>query len=84
MSPEEIRQRTQRLWDHFYSFRIIWRRSRCVETMRARLVFVIVSKLYQQMYANSGMATDSARVTRSAQWARWLAPWCQRLFAHGA
>ena len=84
MSPDEIRQRTQRLWDHFYSFRIIWRRSRCVETIRARLVFVLVSKLYQQMYANSGMSTDSARVTRSAQWARWLAPWCQRLFAQGA
>ena len=27
------------------------------------------------------IATDSARVSRSAQWARWLAKPCQRLFA---
>ena len=30
----------------------------------------MMSKLYRQMYANTGIATDSARVTRSAQWAR--------------
>ena len=31
--------------------------------MRARLAFVLISKLYRQMYANTGIATDSARVS---------------------
>ncbi|HZL93246.1 MAG TPA: hypothetical protein VFB99_06365, partial [Vicinamibacterales bacterium] len=38
------------------------------------------SKLYRQMYANTGMATDSARTNRSARWARWIARPCRRLF----
>jgi hypothetical protein len=42
---------------------------------------VLISKLYRQMYANTGIATDSARVNRSAQWARWIARPCRRLFA---
>jgi hypothetical protein len=33
------------------------------------------------MYANTGIATDSARVSRSAQWARLMARPCRRLFA---
>jgi hypothetical protein len=33
------------------------------------------------MYANTGIATDSARVNRSAQWARMMAIPCRRLFA---
>jgi hypothetical protein len=33
------------------------------------------------MYANTGIATDSARVRRSALWARWLARFAHRLFA---
>jgi hypothetical protein len=32
------------------------------------------------MYANTGIATDSARVNRSAQWARLIARPCRRLF----
>ena len=81
MSADEIRQRTQAVWDTFYSFRLVWARSRCVKSLRARLAFVLISKLYRQMYANTGIATDSARVGRSAQWARWLAKPCRLLFA---
>jgi hypothetical protein len=81
MSPDEIRQRTQAVWDRFYSWRNIWERSRCVESLKARVAFVMISKLYRQMYANTGIATDSARVNRSATWARWIAKPCQRLFA---
>lgn len=81
MSTAEIRRRTQAVWDRFYSLRFIWQRSRCVRSLRARLTFVLVSKLYRQMYANTGIATDSARVARSAQWARWIAKPCQRLFS---
>jgi hypothetical protein len=32
------------------------------------------------MYANTGIATDSARVARSARWARWMGIACRRLF----
>ena len=36
-----------------------------VRLARSRLAFVLISKLYRQMYANTGIATDSARVSRS-------------------
>jgi hypothetical protein len=81
MSAEEIRQRTQAAWDRFYTWRAVWVRSRCVESLKARLAFVLISKLYRQMYANTGIATDSARVNRAAMWTRWIAKPCQRLFA---
>jgi tRNA A37 methylthiotransferase MiaB len=81
MSPEDIRRGTQAAWDRFYSWPNIWRRSRCVTSLRSRLAFVLVSKLYRQMYANTGIATDSARVERSTRWARWIARPCRRLFA---
>jgi radical SAM superfamily enzyme YgiQ (UPF0313 family) len=80
MSPEEIRDRTQGVWDKFYSLPNIWERSKCVKSIKARLAFVLISKLYRQMYANTGIATDSARVNRSAQWARLIARPCRRLF----
>lgn len=81
MSGEEIRLRTQSVWDKFYRLKSIWVRSRFIKSMRARLAFVLISKIYRQMYADTGIATDSARVSRSARWARWLAKPCQRLFA---
>ena len=80
MSLEEIRVGTQGAWDRFYSWSAVWRRSRVVESTRARLAFVLVSKLYRQMYANTGIATDSARIARSARWARWMGKACRRLF----
>jgi hypothetical protein len=51
-----------------------------VKSFRARVAFVLISKLYRQMYANTGIATDSARVARSAQRARVLAKLARRLF----
>jgi len=81
MSAEEIRQRTQRVWDKFYSLKLIWRRSHCVTSLKSRLAFLLISKLYRQMYANTGIAIDSARVTRSVRWARWMAKPCRMLFA---
>ena len=81
MSAEEIRSRTQGVWDHFYSLQQIWRRSRFIKTLSNRLAFVLISKIYRQMYADTGIATDSARMARSNQWVRWLAPVCRRLFS---
>ena len=80
MSADDIRRGTQGAWDRFYSFRNIWERAHCVESLKSRLAFVLISKLYRQMYANTGIATDSARVGRSAHWARWIAKPCRRLF----
>jgi radical SAM superfamily enzyme YgiQ (UPF0313 family) len=80
MSPDEIRRGTQGAWDRFYRWSEIWERSRCLESLKARLAFVLISKLYRQMYANTGIATDSARVDRSARWARWIAKPCRRFF----
>lgn len=80
MTPEQIRERTQEVWDRFYSIREVWRRAGCVRSLRARLAFVLISKLYRQMYANTGISTDSARTSRASRWARWLARPCRRLF----
>lgn len=80
MSGDEIRRRTQDVWDRFYRLRLLWQRSNCVKSLRSRIGFVVISKLYRQMFANTGIATDSARVNRAATWARWLAKPCRRLF----
>ncbi len=81
MTPDEIRKYTQGVWDRFYSFPSIWARSRAVKSWRGRLAFMLISKLYRQMYANTGIATDSARAARSARMARMMARPCQRLFS---
>jgi radical SAM superfamily enzyme YgiQ (UPF0313 family) len=81
MAPDEIRRRTQEVWDQFYSLPNVWKRSRCTPSLKSRLAFVLISKLYRQMYANTGIATDSARVSRAEKWARLLAPPTRRLFA---
>ena len=44
------------------------------------LAFVLLSKLYRQMYANTGIATDSARVARSVKRARLMARAARWLF----
>lgn len=80
MSSEELRRRTQGVWDRFYSLRPIWERSRCTPNLRTRLAFVFASKLYRQMYAGTGISTDSARQSRSRFWASLIAKPCRRLF----
>ena len=80
MDSSEMRERTQGVWDQFYSFPSVWKRSRCTPNLRARLAFVFVSKLYRQMYASTGISTDSARRNKATSWARWLAVPCSKLF----
>jgi hypothetical protein len=55
-------------------------RSSVVPSIKARLAFMLISKLYRQMYANTGIATDSARVARSTRWANLLGRACRRFF----
>jgi radical SAM superfamily enzyme YgiQ (UPF0313 family) len=80
MDSDEIRVRTQRVWDQFYSLGSIWGRSSCVSSLRGRLAFVLVSKLYRQMYAKTGISTDSARKKKANRLARWIAKPCRMLF----
>ena len=81
MSSEEIGDRTQGVWDQFYGMGEIWERSKCVPTLRGRLAFLFISKLYRQMYAKTGISTDSARRQRATRLARWLAVPCRKLFS---
>ena len=81
MTADELRARTQGVWDRFYALDVVWQRSRFLKSLRERLAFVLLSKLYRQMYANTGISTDSARIQRAALWARWLARFARRLFA---
>ena len=81
MSAEEIRHHTQQVWDSFYSMPKIWRRSRCVRKIRARLAFLFISKLYRQMYANTGIAANSSSHAGAVKWARIIAKPCRALFA---
>jgi radical SAM superfamily enzyme YgiQ (UPF0313 family) len=80
MSAEAIRLGTKRAWDRFYSLRSIWQRAGWLRTLRERLLFVLMSKLFRQMYAGTGAATDSARMSRATLWARWLAKPTRYLF----
>jgi radical SAM superfamily enzyme YgiQ (UPF0313 family) len=80
MGSDEMRARTQGVWDQFYSLPAIWKRSACTPNLRARLAFVFISKLYRQMYARTGIATDSARRERATLWARRIAKITRRLF----
>jgi len=80
MSSDEIRERTQSAWDRFYNMRSIWRRSACAPSLKARVAFCFLSKLYRQMYAGTGISTDSARRKKSKIAARWTACQCRKLF----
>jgi radical SAM superfamily enzyme YgiQ (UPF0313 family) len=80
MGPDEIRERTQGVWDRFYDLSSIWKRSQCVKSLKGRLAFLFVSKLYRQMYAKTGISSDSARKNRANFIARQLAKPTRLLF----
>jgi len=80
MSSDEIRERTQKVWDQFYSWPNIWKRSACCPNLSARFAFMFLSKLYRQMYAGTGISTDSARRKKAKASARWMARQCKKLF----
>ena len=80
MSSNEIRNRTQEVWDKFYNWGDIWKRSACCPTIYSRVAFMFLSKLYRQMYAGTGISTDSARRKKSKAWAKWTAHQCKKLF----
>jgi radical SAM superfamily enzyme YgiQ (UPF0313 family) len=80
MSSQEISNRTQGVWDNFYSFASIWKRSEIAPTLHARIAFVFLSKLYRKMYAGTGISTDSARRRKANSGARWLSRFTRKFF----
>ena len=80
MDSAEISHRTQAVWDRFYEFSAIWKRSACTPTLRARVAFVLLSKLYRQMYAGTGISTDSARRKKAKTSARFIARQTRKIF----
>jgi len=80
MSSEEIKERTQKVWDRFYNWSAIWQRSACTPTLKARVAFMLLSKLYRQMYAGTGISTDSARRKKAKSSARWIARQTRKIF----
>ena len=42
MSADEIRTRTQQVWDRFYRVQAAWARSACLRSLRARVAFVLI------------------------------------------
>jgi radical SAM superfamily enzyme YgiQ (UPF0313 family) len=80
MSSDEIKERTQKVWDKFYEWGPIWKRSACCPNITSRIAFIFLSKLYRQMYAGTGISTDSARRKKSKAGARWTARQCKKLF----
>ncbi len=80
MESTEISERTQKVWDRFYEFSEVWKRSACTPNLRARLAFVLLSKLYRQMYAGTGISTDSARRKKAKSSARLIARHTRKIF----
>lgn len=73
LSTEQIRQGTNDAWSSFYSVRSTWQRATsCTVRFRSRLMFLLISKVYLQMYAKTGVASDSARRSSANGWARWF------------
>ena len=61
MSSDEIGERTQKVWDRFYNWQCDLAALCLHPNATARVAFVFLSKLYRQMYAGTGISTDSAR-----------------------
>jgi len=80
MSAAEVRERTQGVWDRFYKLSYVWERAKISKSLKNRLIFILMSKLYRQMYAKSGLATDSARRDRARRWTQWIAKPVRQLF----
>jgi len=57
----------------------VWKRSAATNKLRDRMAYVLISLLFPQMYANTGLATDSAR-SRARLWAKLIAKPCRRVF----
>jgi radical SAM superfamily enzyme YgiQ (UPF0313 family) len=80
MSSQEISNRTQGVWDRFYSFPLVWKRSGIAPTQQTPIAVSILSKLYRKMYAGTGISTDSARRRKANSAARWLSHYTRKFF----
>jgi hypothetical protein len=58
----------------------VWKRSACTPTLKARVAFMLLSKLYRQMYAGTGISTDSARRKKAKTTARFMVRQTSKIF----
>ena len=79
LSAADILSHTVAAWRRFYKLPAIWRRSRIMSSWQGRLMFVLGSKLFAQMYFQTGIASDSARASRASWWSGRLALVARRL-----
>jgi radical SAM superfamily enzyme YgiQ (UPF0313 family) len=70
MGADEIRERTQGVWDKFYSLSSIWQRSTCVKSYKSRLAFVLISKPIGRFLRQHRDCHRQRPRPRSARWAR--------------
>src|SRR6202034_3940341 len=80
MSSQEIGNRTQGVWDRFYSVSLVWKRAVVAPTLQSWIAFCFLSKLYRKMYAGTGISTDSARRRKANSGARWLSHYTRKFF----
>jgi len=67
MSSEEIRERTQKVWDRFYTWGAIWERSACTPTLRARLGFIF-SQSFTARCMQALASPPTAPAQKSKRW----------------
>lgn len=79
MTADEIRGRTGVAWQSFYQPRKVWARASGIKSFKGRLAFTAISLLYSRLYGQTGVATDSARLSNATTWAKWLVVPCRRL-----
>jgi hypothetical protein len=68
MTADELRSRTQEVWDQFYAVRLVWQRSRFLKTLRARLAFVLLSCCSTHWAESSGLARTGGRGRTRVTW----------------
>ena len=80
MSPNEIRMRTEAAWKRFYRSSALWRRTAAFRSLRGRVLFFVICRMFQRMFFTTGIATDSARISASSATVKYLARLCCRGF----
>jgi hypothetical protein len=75
-----VQAQTGEAWKQFYGLLRIWKRSAFATTLKARLMFVLLSKTFLHMYFHGGVSTDSARVKRSSWIVKQTSALAKRLF----
>jgi hypothetical protein len=81
MSTDEIRERTQKVWDRFYNWSAIWQRSACTPNYTGANLLSCFSRSSTGRCMRERESRPIARASKkSKSWARWTARQCKKLF----